>query len=577
MHTQNLLKSDLKTLMYNNLNDMETIYKLIRENIKGLVPYSTARDDCKMKMDICLDANESPYENGINRYPSPKQDELKKAIGILKKNSPDNIFLGNGSDEAIDLVYRIFCDPCKSSAVIVSPSYGMYSVAAKINDVRIIESYLNERFELDADSVLADIEDDTKVVFICSPNNPSGNLLNGDEIIKIIEKFDGIVVVDEAYIDFADNQSFSSLIDKYPNLIVLQTLSKAWGMAGLRIGIAIANKYVIDVFNKVKYPYNISVLNQQKALEVLRNCLETFNRIEQIKDERDKLTAELSELDEVCEVFPSDANFILVRFKDAESIFNYLKDNGIIVRNRSSIKYCNNCLRISVGTPQENETLLSALKKTCIASEESESIENSGIADTGTIGRTAKYVRNTKETSIQVSVDLNRFYPPFVSTGMNFLNHMLEQIAWHGGIGLRIVADGDLAVDDHHTVEDTAIALGTALLTALGNKAGIGRYGFSLPMDEAQATVLLDLGGRIDFKWEAEFSGNYIGDVNSQMFKHFFKSLAENLKCNIHIKANGENDHHIIEGIFKAFARALKQAVKVYADGMEPASSKGCL
>ena len=341
----------------------EEIYGLIRENIKALAPYSTARDDCKIEMDVYLDANESPFETGINRYPSPFQQELKRLVSSIRRVPAGNIFLGNGSDEAIDLIYRIFCTPGKSSAVVIAPSYGMYSVAGKINDVKIISSELDKEFRLDASKLLSDVEEDTKIIFICSPNNPSGNILDRDEIVKVIENFKGIVVVDEAYIDFSESASLSELIGKYPNLIVLQTLSKGWGMAGLRLGIAIADKMVVETMNKVKYPYNISVINQQKAIEVLGNAVETLEKIRIIKENRSIFAKELSNMDCVVKVYPSDANFLLVKFKEREKIFKELQNRKIIVRDRSSQINCEDCLRITVGTEEENRRVIDAIKE----------------------------------------------------------------------------------------------------------------------------------------------------------------------------------------------------------------------
>lgn len=561
---------------------MKELYNLFRENIKQLTPYSTARDDCKAKMDIYLDANENPYNNGVNRYPSPFQYEVKSLISSLKKIPVENIFLGNGSDEPIDLIYRIFCEPGKSSALIVTPGYGMYSVAARINDVQTIESLLSDKFELESNKVLSDIRPDTKVVFICSPNNPSSNLLDKEEIEKIIVQFNGIVVVDEAYIDFADTEGFTPMIKKYSNLIVLQTLSKAWGMAGLRLGMAIACPLIINTMNQVKYPYNISIVNQQKAIELLQNILPAKERIDIIKKEREALIIKLTQMKGVEKVFPSQANFLLVRFKDKDIIFNGLQSKGIIVRDRSSLPGCSGCLRITVGTPQENKALLDALYAiNGMVTPNEKEIPGTEAASKeikeGKTERKALVTRNTKETSIQISINLDNFSNPFVSTGLYFFNHMLEQIGYHGGIGLNIICSGDLATDDHHTIEDTAIALGEALYQALGDKKGIERYGFSLPMDEADATVLMDLGGRIDFAWDVKFLDSMIGDVHSQMFEHFFKSISEHLKCNLHIKASGKNDHHVIEGVFKAFARALKCAVRQDQSGFGIPSSKGTL
>ncbi|MBE6229940.1 MAG: histidinol-phosphate transaminase [Bacteroidales bacterium] len=557
----------------------DDIYGLIRENIRALAPYSTARDECKIDMEVYLDANESPYETGVNRYPSPFQEELKRMVSSIRRVPVENIFLGNGSDEAIDLIYRIFCTPGKSSAVVVAPSYGMYSVAGNINDVKIIYSELDSEFQLNATKLLSDVQDDTRVVFICSPNNPSGNLLDREEIIRIIENFNGIVVVDEAYIDFAESQSFSELIGRYPNLIVLQTLSKAWGMAGLRLGIALADTITIGTMNKVKYPYNISIINQQKAIEMLKDCVGTVERIREIKENRSKLAMELSQMECVSKVYPSDANFLLVKFKEREKVFKELQERKIIVRDRSSQLHCKDCLRITMGTEDENRRLLDAIREITgeIESKAGPSSKKEGCITEGKKCRVGKVSRSTRETSIQVCINLDSFTRPYVRSGLPFFDHMLEQIGYHGGIGVDIICCGDIATGCHHTVEDTGIALGEALAQALGPKKGIERYGFALPMDEADAMVLIDLGGRIDFKWDVEFREQFVGEIDTQMFSHFFKSLAENLKCNLHVKAKGENDHHIIEGVFKAFARALKCAVRKDEFSYGVASSKGVL
>ena len=544
------------------------ICSLLRPNIRNMVPYSTARDDCKAKMDIYLDANENPYDTGVNRYPSPHQPELKFMLSVLKKVPAENIFLGNGSDEPIDLVFRLFCPPGKSSMVQAVPTYGMYSTAAEINDVRVIDAPLADGFRLDADALLSKVEPDTKVVFLCSPNNPTGNLLDRDAVIRILDSFSGIVVLDEAYIDFSGTASFTEVLDRYPRLIVLQTLSKAWGMAGIRIGLAIADEYVVKVMSRVKYPYNISILDQSRATELLSDPLQTADRVETIIRERSRLSAALSALPSVETVYPSDANFLLVKFHDKDNIFSSLIEAGIIVRDRSSAYNCDGCLRITVGTPQENDRLLSVL-----GAETGDSPDH-GCPE----GRTAVCSRRTGETSVCVRVNLDRFRKPRVATGLHFFDHMLEQIGYHAGIALDAICFGDLETDDHHSIEDVAIALGDCLLSALGDKSGIGRYGFSLPMDEAEATVLLDLGGRIDFLWDVSFKEMTVGDVSTQMFPHFFKSLTEHLKCNLHIKASGENDHHVIEGVFKAFARALRQAIvrTISTDSGIP-SSKGWL
>ena len=554
---------------------MKDILYLVRENIRKLTPYSTARDDCKVKMDVYLDANENPYENGVNRYPSPFQQELKQRLAVLKKLKSENIFLGNGSDEAIDLIYRIFCEPNKSSALIISPSYGMYSVAADINAVEIIKYRLEENFELDAKKMLSLAREDTKVIFICSPNNPSGNLLSRKEIEYAIDNFNGIVVVDEAYIDFAKSSSLSALVTEKKNLVVLQTLSKLYAMAGLRIGIAIADSTVVRIMNSVKYPYNISCINQQMALSLLKEPFKIREQCSIIVEEREYLEERLKVLHIVKKVFKSDANFLLVKFIDKSIVFKTLTENGVIVRDRSSLEGCGNSLRITVGTPEENDRMLGIVY--ALSGMEFCPRERNRNMERESGERRAILSRETSETSIQIALNLDRFSTPFISTGLHFFDHMLEQIAYHAAIGLNIIAVGDLERDDHHTVEDVAITLAQAFDRALGSRKGIERYGFSLPMDEAEATVLIDLGGRIDFEWEVKFSGAMIGDVNAQMFNHFFKSFAQNLKCNLHIKAKGENDHHIIEGVFKAFARALKCAIREDRQNAGIPSSKGKL
>ncbi|MCI1779909.1 MAG: histidinol-phosphate transaminase [Bacteroidales bacterium] len=555
------------------MKNIQDIMGLARKNILELVPYSTARDECRRKMEIYLDANENPFENGVNRYPSPKQPELKKAVAAVKKCDTEHLFLGNGSDEPIDLIYRIFCEPGKSSAIVVSPSYGMYSVAAQMNDVRLIECLMDEEFNIDPDKILKCIQKDTKVIFLCSPNNPSGNLLNEEDMEKVIRKFNGIVVVDEAYLEFSGRKSLYGKLDEYPNLIILQTMSKAWGMAGLRIGLALAHPSIIHLMSNLKYPYNINILAQKKGVEILSDCTDAVEKIKTIRTQRDKLLEILPGIKGITKVFHSDANFILARFEDAAGTYDFLQQRGIIVRNRSNVPNCEGCLRIAVGTPEENARLLNALCEYSGTEKNRMKNEGSGIHN----GRTAAIIRKTKETSVQVRVDLDKFSEPYISTGLHFFDHMLEQIAYHGAIGLDIICSGDLETDDHHTIEDVAIVLGDTLSEALGSKNGIERYGFSLPMDESDATVLLDLGGRIDFSWDAAFTTEKIGDVKSEMFEHFFKSLCEHLKCNLHIKARGKNNHHIIEGIFKAFARTLKCAVRKQEIGQVVPSSKGTL
>ncbi|BAX78603.1 histidinol-phosphate transaminase [Labilibaculum antarcticum] len=337
--------------------------KLVRENVKKLVPYSSARDEFTGKGSVFLDANENPYENGVNRYPDPLQRALKVRLGDLKDVNPENMILGNGSDEVIDLLYRVFCEPNIDNVIICTPTYGMYEVAAGVNAVGIKEVQLDANFQPDVDAVLSSADDNTKMLFLCSPNNPTANLLDESKILELLDKFQGIVIVDEAYIDFAPGKTLVDKLTDYPNLVILQTLSKAWGMAGIRLGIGLASKEIIDVLNRIKPPYNVNCLTQTKAFELLEAVDDCNEQVSTIVKERDLLSTFLSGLSFVEKVYPSDANFILVRVNDAKGLYNYLLADEIIIRDRSKIITLEGCVRISVGTSEENEILKNTLTK----------------------------------------------------------------------------------------------------------------------------------------------------------------------------------------------------------------------
>lgn len=551
----------------------EDVLKLVRPNILGLEAYSTARDDCGSNQpEIFLDANENPYNNGINRYPDPHQKALKAKIAEIKGLDPQMLFLGNGSDEAIDLVYRVFCVPGVSNAVSIVPSYGMYEVASAMNEVEFRKVQLRPDFSMDTDAMLSAADSKTRLMFICSPNNPTGNSFPVEQIEDILERFGGVVVLDEAYIDFSVRPSLVSLVKRYPNLIVLQTLSKAWGMAGLRIGLAIADPAVIALMSKVKYPYNINVLAQKMALMKL-DVVAKDKAVAEIVGQRFRLEKELAKCPEVKGIYSSDANFLLVRFDNPDEVYDRLLAGGVIVRNRSKVSGCEGCLRITVGTPSENDRLLRLLSSPVTEPVEATA---SGIEILGE--RHIRIVRDTKETKISLELDLDSIGGSGrISTGLPFFDHMLEQIPNHGGVALSIDAKGDLQVDEHHTIEDVGIVLGEAINAALGSKLGVARYGFVLPMDDCDAAVLLDFGGRIDFKWNVEFKREKVGDVPTEMFSHFFQSVCAGAKCNLHIWAEGVNEHHKAEAIFKAFARALRMAVAWTPFPYELPSSKGVL
>lgn len=337
------------------------IESLVRPNIRSMAPYSSARSEFSGKASVFLDANESPYDTGFNRYPDPLQKKLKVEIANIKHLHPEQIFLGNGSDEAIDLLFRIFCVPGHDNVIAPDPTYGMYQVCAEINDIEYRKIQLEEDFALNASKILESTDSDTKIIFLCSPNNPTGNSFDTDEMKRILNVFQGIVVIDEAYIDFSSQESWINMLSIYPNLVVLQTFSKAWGQASIRLGMAFASPEVIHYFNNVKYPYNVNVLTQNHALEVLQNKENVKAQILTILDERLRLSKNLASLSYVMTVYPSDSNFLLLRVKDADSVYRYLKEQGIIVRNRNTVSLCNGCLRITVGTTAENEMLLWAL------------------------------------------------------------------------------------------------------------------------------------------------------------------------------------------------------------------------
>jgi len=535
------------------------IENLVRRNIRELVPYSTARDECGLESGIFLDANESPYNNGFNRYPDPSQKKLKQLYSEVTGIPSENLFAGNGSDEAIDLLIRVFCEPGTDNIVTISPTYGMYRTAAAVNDIKCTEVPLEAGFSLNPQKVLNACDAKTKIIFLCSPNNPTGNLLKKDSVEIVIRNFGGIVVVDEAYIDFSDDEGFAGKISEFSNLVVLRTLSKAWGMAGLRVGFAIASASLVSILGKVKYPYNVNTLSQQKAVNLLKRG--NKSQVDAVIGERERVASELKQISDVIEVFPSDANFLLVRFKDSKEVFRRLLESGIIVRDRSSAEGCRGALRISIGTRSENSLLLERLRG----------------AGTGNALSLLCKQRSTAETMISVKIDPGGNLDNEVSTGIPFFNHMLEQIPVHGGFSMQLWAEGDLENGAHHTIEDVAIVLGEALAEIVAAVPGNNRYGFSLPMDESSASVLIDTGGRAFLKWEADFPANYVEGVESDMFRHFFDTLSRSMRATIHVKAGGSNAHHVAEAIFKAFARALRCALSTSGRDSKIQSSKGVL
>ena len=343
---------------------MRSLKELTRPNVWALKPYSSARDEYSgVEASVFLDANENPYNTPNNRYPDPLQRELKALIAPLKGVKEENIFLGNGSDEAIDLIFRAFCRPGIDNVVAIDPTYGMYQVCAEVNDVEYRKMLLDVYYQFKASSLLSAIDENTKAMFICSPNNPTGNSLCRKEIESLLKKFDGLVVVDEAYIDFSSSESLLKDLEQYPNLIVLQTFSKAWGCAAIRLGMAFASPEIIAIFNKIKYPYNVNRLTQEEAIKVLHKPEQIKEWVNTLLEERTRVMEEFVKLPCCVRIFPTDANFFLAKVYEATQIYDYLVSEGIIVRNRTNVALCNDCLRITIGTKEENDALLDALRK----------------------------------------------------------------------------------------------------------------------------------------------------------------------------------------------------------------------
>lgn len=557
---------------------MFDLQSLVRENVKRMKPYSSARSEFTGRAEVFLDANENPrapWWGPLNRYPDPLQRRLKSALAVEKGSREDSIFVGNGSDEAIDLLMRIFCVPGRDAIILCSPTYGMYRTSADLNDVACIEAPLAADFSLRPEEVMRVSTPESKLVFLCSPNNPTGNCLERSAIVELLERFPGVVVVDEAYIDFCPERSVLGLVARHPNLVVLQTFSKAWGLAGIRVGMAFGSPELIDLMNRVKPPYNVDTPSQETALKALSRPSEMRAAAADLVSERERVAAGLGAIGLFERIYPSDANFILAKSADPRGLYEFLLGQGIVVRDRSGVPGCEGCMRITVGLPSENDALIAACSA-FLGAKGGAAAGRPVQAPLALPERRARLARQTSETRIELELNLDGTGRAEIRTGLGFFDHMLDQIARHSGVDLEIAVDGDLHVDEHHVVEDTAIALGDAFSRALGDKRGIERYGFLLPMDDCLAQVALDLSGRSWLVWDARFEREKVGDLPTEMFFHFFKSFSDAARCNLNIRAEGQNEHHKIESIFKAFARALKAAISRREGGGIP-STKGVL
>lgn len=531
---------------------MTWLEKLVRPEILELKPYSSARSEYSGAAQIQLDANENPWPPygarfTLNRYPEPQPKLLRQRLAEIYQVEEAQLLITRGMDEGIDLLIRTFCSPGKDAIVIIPPTFGYYQVAANINGAKVIQAKLDKL-------------EQGKIVFLCTPNNPTGESIKLDKIAEICNSYSGIVAVDEAYIEFSDIPSSACLLKQYPNLVVMRTLSKAYALAGVRIGAIMANAEIIAILKRVLPPYPIAQTSSAIALQALSpiGLYYTNNKIKEIKEQRQYLYQQLSKCSEVIRIYSSEANFLFVIFKDSDAIYQRLKTAGIIIRNRSN--ELAGALRITVGSSKENELLLCALGLLTKLDEPT---------------RKASYNRKTTETEILCEVSVDGLGTTNISTEIRFFDHMLEQLAKHSGISILLKATGDIDIDAHHTIEDVAIVLGKALKEALGNKYGINRYGFVLPMDEAEAQVSIDLSGRGYCNFDAEFTSQQVGDLPTEMVKHFFETLSANLEAAIHIKVTGNNTHHMVESCFKCFAKALKQAIS--ESGSVLPSTKGVL
>ena len=519
---------------------------------------------------IFLDANECAFEpfigaRNLSRYPAQQPVDLQHAICRWLDVSKRQITITRGADEAIDCVMRAFCVPAQDNIVICPPTFAMYAQSAILQGAEVRRAPLDESFDLDLKSVEQCIDKNTKIIFVCSPNNPTANLMKRSRILQLCADYAdrALVVVDETYVEFAASDSMIPSLDDCPNLVVLRTLSKSHAAAGLRCGVAVARPDVTALMQKVLAPYPLPQPLIDAALTILSPDTQAFlaKKRDDIIARRDQLVAQLAASPDIVQVLPTNANYLLLKVKDAAELCERCRKSGIILRNQSHQPGLDNAVRVSIGSAEEMQAFLAVLNGESLPARAAQRIDT--------------VIRKTNETAISVRVNLDAVAPVRINTGIGFYDHMLDQIAKHGGFSLEIDCEGDLYIDPHHSVEDCAIALGQAIRRALGDKRGIERYGFCLPMDESQVQVALDFGGRFFLDFKADFPESHVGDLPTDMVPHVFYSLAENMQANLHIAVTGENTHHMVEACFKGFGRALRQAIRRQGDEMP--STKGSL
>ena len=519
---------------------------------------------------IKLDANENPYPplvegpsaEGVNRYPEPQPGKLKAVLAALYGVATENVVITRGADDAIDMLVRAFCRPAIDAVAICTPTFSAYSHFVRVQGARLIETKLSPTFDFDAGTFIEAVRDEQnlKLAFICTPNNPTGNEVDPALILRVADALsETIIVADEAYVDFSSTPSLAGEAATRPNLIVLKTLSKAFGLAGARVGCAIGEPATIAMAARALPPYPMPSPSVDAALSALAPSRRAIHeeRIARITADRERIAQLLQNSPLVQSVRPGGGNFLFLEVENPEALATRLRSLGIRVRFRPNA--APGGVRVTIGTNSENGALLRAF----------------GVEVESSAGRRAEVIRDTRETKIAVAVDLDASSPRKITTGLPFYDHMLDQVAAHGGFSLLLSCDGDLEIDPHHSIEDCAIALGSALSKALGNKRGVRRFGFALPMDEAEAQVLIDLSGRPFCQFEGEFASTSIGDYPTQMTPHVFRSLADSMGAAIHVKVEGQNDHHKTEACFKAFGRALRDAIRCEGDALP--STKGVL
>ncbi|HEU0098781.1 MAG TPA: histidinol-phosphate transaminase [Allosphingosinicella sp.] len=519
---------------------------------------------------IKLDANENPYAPlqdgplaaGLNRYPEPQPARLRRAMAALYGVAPENLVLTRGGDDAIDILVRAFCRPSEDAVAVCLPTFSAYAHFARLQGARVIEARLDENFDFRRERLLDSVkgERSLKLVFLCSPNNPTGNPIDPDDVLRVADALpETLVVLDEAYLEFSGTPSLAREAAVRPNLVVLKTLSKAYGLAGARVGGLIGDSELIAVAARALPPYPLPSLSVEAAMSALAPSRRAVHaeRIARLAADRERMAERLAGSPLVGKVRSGGGNFLFLEVEDPDALARKLARLGIRVRFRPNA--APGGVRLTVGTEAENIAALAAF----------------GVASGAVPGRRAELVRDTKETRIAVAVDLDRGSPRRIDTGIPFYDHMLDQVAAHGGFSLLLSCEGDLDIDAHHSIEDCALAFGAALSKALGDRRGIGRFGFSLPMDEAEAHVLVDLSARPYCVFEGSFGASHIGAYPTEMTRHVFRSLADSLGAAIHVRVEGENDHHRTEACFKAFGRALRQALRRDGDGVP--STKGIL